>query len=170
MVWRFGGRDGAVKSDCVIVLGTAVDGGVPSPVFRERILHGVGLYKRGLAPKVIFTGGVGDGESDSESGVGRVFAIGEGVAGRDVLIEERSRTTMGNLVEAKKVMDKEVFSSAILVSDPLHMRRAIGMAEGQGMKVVSSPTPTSMYRSFRARAGFLLREVFFLHVHWLTGR
>ena len=53
-----GQRDDARPADAIIVLGAAAYDAKPSPVFEERIRHGIDLYKRGLAPKIIFTGGM----------------------------------------------------------------------------------------------------------------
>ncbi|GAA5116597.1 YdcF family protein [Luteolibacter yonseiensis] len=169
MIWRFGAVDHAVKSDCIIVLGAAVQGGVPSPVFEERIRHAIGLRRAGHASKLLFTGGFGDGRKHSEGAVGRMFAIGQGVPTGDILIEERSHTTRQNLSEAKALMDSHALKTAIIVSDPLHMKRALTMADGLGLEAVSSPTPTTRYRSLRARLGFLVREIYFFHHYLITG-
>jgi hypothetical protein len=46
------------ESDVAIVLGAAVWGDEPSPVFLERIKHAVDLRKTDAIGKIIFTGGV----------------------------------------------------------------------------------------------------------------
>jgi uncharacterized SAM-binding protein YcdF (DUF218 family) len=46
------------------------------------------------------------------------------------------------------------------VSDPLHMRRSMWLAEKIGMKALSSPTQTSRYQSFDRKASFLVREIY----------
>lgn len=43
-IWRYGSRDDAAKSVCIIVLGAAFEGENPSPVFAERIRHGIHHY------------------------------------------------------------------------------------------------------------------------------
>jgi uncharacterized SAM-binding protein YcdF (DUF218 family) len=169
IIWRYGAHDRAARSDCIIVLGAAVQGSAASPVFEERIRHGISLYNAGYAPKLIFTGGFGDGQTHSESGVGRAIAIRQGVPARDVLVEETSRTTQQNLFEARAVMRRHGLDSAIVVSDPLHMRRAMMMADDLGLAAVSSPTRTSRYRSLTTRLGFLLRELYFIHHYVVTG-
>lgn len=169
IVWRYGTHDGATKSGCIIVLGAAVQGTTASPVFEERIRHGISLYNAGHAPKLIFTGGIGEGEIHSESHVGRSYAIQHGVSGADILIEEKSRTTHQNLSEAQAVMRQNGIYSAIIVSDPLHMKRAMLMANDLGINAAPSPTPTSRYRSLRTRLGFLLREIYFIHHYVATG-
>jgi uncharacterized SAM-binding protein YcdF (DUF218 family) len=168
-IWRYGSQDHAAKSDCIIVLGAAVEGAVPSPVFEERIRHAINLYRAGFAPKLLFTGGVGEGQIHSESGVGRSEATQLAVPAGDILIEELSRTTQQNLFEAWAVMQRHGLKTAIIVSDPLHMRRAMMMADGIGIDAASSPTPTTRYRSFRTKLGFLVRELYFIHHYVVTG-
>lgn len=169
LIWRYGVSDHATKSDCIIVLGAAVQGGTPSPVFAERIRHGIDLYRAGYAPKLLFTGGLGEGQTHSEASVGRLIAAQQAVPECDILIEECSRTTMQNLSEARSVMRKYGLNSAIIVSDPLHMKRAMMMAAGLGIEAVSSPTPTTRYRSLQTKLGFLVRELYFYHHYLITG-
>jgi uncharacterized SAM-binding protein YcdF (DUF218 family) len=158
------------QSDCIIVLGAAIQGTTASPVYAERIQHGINLYKAGHAPKLIFTGGIGDGEEFSESSVGQSIAIQQGVPARDLLLEEKSRTTQQNLYEARDLMKQHKIVSAVIVSDPLHMKRAMMMAKDLGITAVPSPTPTSRYRSLRVKLGFLIREVYFIHHYFITGK
>jgi uncharacterized SAM-binding protein YcdF (DUF218 family) len=167
IIWRYGSADNAVPSDCIIVLGAAVRGDSPSPVFEERIRHGADLYVRGLASRLLLTGGFGVGATNSESQVASAFAQTLGVKKTDILIEENSHTTYQNLVEAELIMQRNGLRSAILVSDPLHMKRAMSMARDLGIQATSSPTPTSRYQSLRARLGFLLREIYFWHYNAL---
>lgn len=58
-------------------------------------------------------------------------------------------------------MDSCSYSSAIIVSDPLHMKRAMLMAKDCGIEAYSSPTPTTRYRTLRSKLPFLAREEFF---------
>jgi uncharacterized SAM-binding protein YcdF (DUF218 family) len=74
IIW-VGQRDDAAPADAIIVLGAAAYDAKPSPVFEERIRHGIDLYKRGIAPTLIFTGGYGGkGARFSESQVARRYA------------------------------------------------------------------------------------------------
>src|SRR5688572_21621592 len=94
---RGAGIDETRKADVAIVLGAAAYGDKPSPVFEQRIAHGVDLYKQGTVRKIILTGGFGDGAEFSESQVARRYALEQGVPERDLLIEKTSRTTLENL-------------------------------------------------------------------------
>ena len=163
IIW-VGQRDDAERADAIIVLGAAAYDAKPSPVFEERIRHGIDLYKRGLAPTLIFTGGYGGtGARFSESQVARRYALRQGVPDKAILIESLSRNTHENLRQASQVMQQHNLHKAIIVSDPLHMARALRISKDIGIKSVGSPTPTSRFRTFATRWRFLLQEVYFFH-------
>ncbi|UOV03174.1 YdcF family protein [Pseudoxanthomonas mexicana] len=159
-----GQRDDARPADAIIVLGAAAYDAKPSPVFEERIRHGIDLYKRGLAPKLIFTGGYGGvGARFSESQVARRYALRQGVPDKAILIESLSRNTHDNLRQASLLMQQHQLHDVIVVSDPLHMARALRISKELGIRAVGSPTPTSRFRTFATRWRFLLQEVYFFH-------
>ncbi|WP_313927681.1 YdcF family protein [Pseudoxanthomonas sp.] len=163
IIW-VGQRDDAAPADAIIVLGAAAYDAKPSPVFEERIRHGIDLYKRGLAPTLIFTGGYGGtGARFSESQVARRYALRQGVPDKAILIESLSRNTHDNLRQARVLMQQHKLHSVIIVSDPLHMARALRISRDLGIRSVGSPTPTSRFRSFATRWRFLLQEVYFFH-------
>jgi uncharacterized SAM-binding protein YcdF (DUF218 family) len=166
----YGSSDHARPSDCAIVLGAAAYGSKPSPVFAERINHAVALQQAGTVKYLLFTGGAVIDADQAESKVARAHAMAAGVPAGAILTESRSRTTGQNLEEAKRVMQAKGLRTAVIVSDPLHLKRAAAMAQDLGIEAVTSPTPTSRYRSFKVKAGFLIREVFYLHGYWFTGK
>ena len=158
-----GNRDQAGPADAIVVLGAAAYDTRPSPVFTERIRHGIDLYERGYAPTLVFTGGYGDGARFSESQVARSFALREGVPGDAILIETLSRTTHQNLLRARDLLSDHNLQRVIVVSDPLHMARALRLSRQLGIDAIGSPTPSSRFRSFRTQWRFLAREVYFFH-------
>lgn len=163
-----GARDEAadddVRADAIVVLGAAAYDARPSPVFEERLRHGIDLYKRGLAPTLIFTGGFGGtGARFAESQVGRRYALRNGVPDRAILIETVSHNTRENLGQAAALMAPRKLTRAIVVSDPLHLSRALRICRDIGIDCLGSPTPTTRYRSFATRWRFLLNEVYFFH-------
>lgn len=153
--------DEMTKADAAIVLGAGTWGYDPSPVFEGRINHGIWLYKNGYVKKIIFTGGRGKNNRYSDSSIAKKYALEKGVQLKDVFIEELSAITQDNIFYASKIVKDNNMSDVIIVSDPLHMKRAMVMAKDCGLKAHSSPTPTTRYNSFRSRAQFLIREIFF---------
>lgn len=147
------------SADAAIVLGAAIYNDAPSPVFQERINHAINLYESGRVKYLIFTGGYGEGEKLSEAAVGRNYAVGKRVPAEHIFIEEESRTTFQNLYFAREVMRRNELKSALIVSDPLHIRRALTMARDLEIENASaSPTPTSRIISFNKKLEFLFQE------------
>lgn len=163
IMW-IGERDQAAKADAIIVLGAAAYDAKPSPVFQERIRHGLDLYEAGYAPLLIFTGGYGgSGARFSESQVARRYALKQGVPAKAILIETQSRNTVQNLVEAKRLMDQRGLRRVIIVSDPLHMARALRLSRAMGIDALASSTPSTRFRSFHTSWRFLAQEIYFFH-------
>ncbi|HHW4678165.1 MAG TPA: YdcF family protein [Xylella sp.] len=163
IVW-IGQRDQAASSDAIIVLGAAAYDAKPSPVFEERIRHGLFLYRRGYAPVLIFTGGFGgNGARFSESQVARRYALRDNVPASAILIETVSKTTRQNLIQARRLMRAHALRRAIVVSDPLHMARALRLCRELGIDALASATPSTRFRSLHTRWRFLLQEVYFFH-------
>ncbi len=160
-IWQYGKIDEKCQADAVIVLGAGASDDEVSPVFRERLNHAIWLYQNGYVSTLILTGGVGDGNEKSDACVAKQYVIENGVLADDILIEEESTITQENIENAQKIMEQEALETAIIVSDPLHMKRAMLMAEDYGIEAYSSPTPTTKYISMRTKLPFLVREVFF---------
>lgn len=157
------------NADAAIVLGAAAYPTKPSPVFEERIRHGFDLLRTGRVSKLILTGGYGNGANYAESEIAKAWLLRKRVPAAMILTEAQSHTTRENLVEAQRIMHEQHLSSALIVSDPLHMKRAMIMARDLGLNAVPSPTPTTRYRSLGSRTSFLLREIYFIHHYWLLG-
>lgn len=164
----FSEKDETRQADAAVVLGASVYDNSPSPVFCERINHAVDLYNDGYVNAIIMTGGVGEGNIRSEADIACEYAVQQGVPADVIFEEEDSSITAENLEMAKRVMSEQGFDTALIVSDPLHMKRAMMYADDLGMKAYSSPTPTSLYRSWKTKLPFLFREEFFYIGYRLT--
>lgn len=173
-IYFYGNNNNVIKADAAIVLGAAVWGEEPSPVFRERINHSINLYKNGDVRTIIFTGGIGDlpkaaalryRDEKAEAIIGKRYAITQGVKSSDILIETESRTTNQNLKNAQKVALSHQLTKFLIVSDPLHLKRAVLMARDLGMNAYPSPTPTTRYRTLNSQLEFLTRETYFYFVY-----
>lgn len=160
-IWRYGAVDEARPADVAIVLGAGTFNGEVSPVYQARIDHGVWLYRNGYVEKLILTGGYGAGSTVSDAAAAGQYAASVGMPEADILLEERSAITQENLAYAREIMEDGGYESALVVSDPLHMKRAMLLARDAGIEAYSSPTPTSRYRSLKTKAKFLAREVFY---------
>ncbi|WP_175493907.1 YdcF family protein [Microvirga guangxiensis] len=149
-------------ADAAIVLGAAVYTDRPSPVFEERIRHGVNLFRAGRVRRLVMTGGRGPGDRLSEARAARDWSVGQGVPPNAILLEEASSTTQENLTFALPILRRHGAKRVLIVSDPLHMRRAMAIARRLGIEAEPSPTPTSLYVGWKAWGMFLAGEAYYL--------
>jgi uncharacterized SAM-binding protein YcdF (DUF218 family) len=136
-------------------------------VFAERIKHGIHLYQEGQVEALVFTGGLGRGDRLTEAEAARAYAIARGVPPEQIYVETVSTVTYENVREAAKIVEQQGFGRVLMVSDPLHMKRSVTTARDLGLDAHPSPTPTSRYRSWWSKLGFLVRETGWYAVYLL---
>lgn len=163
-------KDETRPADAIVVLGAAVwDNGMPSPTLYERTRHGVNLFKQGLAPYLILTGGLGE-KPPAEAEVMRRLAIKWGIPEERIIVEDRATSTCESAQLVAAIMKEKGFNSALLVSDGFHLPRAKLLFREQGLEVygspaVESPTSTIAYLKFF----FTLRESVAIVFHYIEG-
>ncbi len=132
-------RDEAREADVILILGAAEYNGRPSPVLKARLDHGLELYRRGLAPLILTTGGAGGDPMFTEGGVGRAYLIKQGVPAEAIVVEMEGETTMHSTAASAEIMRRMGLKSCIVVSDGYHIFRAKRMLEAKGLQVHGSP-------------------------------
>ncbi|NTX03090.1 YdcF family protein [Myxococcus sp. CA040A] len=139
VVDRFGQRERAEPSDAVVVLGARVlAGGVPSGALRARTEKAVELYRRGVAPRLVFSGGVGV-HPPSEARVMLTLATQLGVPEEACVLEESSHSTEDNARLTAKLLRDLGARRVVVVSDPYHLLRARQYFRLNGFEVSTSP-------------------------------
>ena len=123
-VWRAARSDDTRSSDAIIVLGAAQYDGRPSAVFRARLDHARDLYRQGVAPLVVVTGGKLPGDAA-------------------ILRETTSRNSWESLRASARFLFDRGVRRVVLVSDPFHSLRIRLTADEIGFDAVTSPTRTS---------------------------
>lgn len=131
--------DEARPADVIIVLGAAEYAGRPSPVLRLRLEHALSLYRQGLAPRVMTTGGAGGDPRFTEGEVGRDYLVRQGVPSEAIVVERESESTAQATTAAAEIMRRMKLTSCIVVSDGYHIFRVKKMLEFRGLKVYGSP-------------------------------
>jgi uncharacterized SAM-binding protein YcdF (DUF218 family) len=145
-VWWASRQDDTSPASAIVVLGAAQYNGHPSPVLRSRLDHAIDLYREGIAPRLILTGGVGVGDTVSEAAVGRRYAIRNGVPADRVDTERSGVSSEESMRNVADLMRRLGLHSAVLVSDPFHMLRLRIISARLGIRSYSSPTRTSPIR------------------------
>jgi uncharacterized SAM-binding protein YcdF (DUF218 family) len=166
-----GAHDQATTADAIAVLGAAQYNGRPSPVFRARLDHAAVLYQRGLAPVVLVTGGVGSGDTVSESDVGRRYLLKAGLPDGAVVGLPAGASTAASLAGVAQWFSGKDNRRVLLVSDGFHMLRLRIIATRLGLLPFTSPAPSSPIRSNpRRNAAYFFAEGFKVPVTWVFNR
>lgn len=142
-VWVVSRRDQRRPADAIVVLGAAHYNGRPSHVLRARLDHATELYREHLAPVIIVTGGMAEGDRVSEATVSQRYLVASDVPAEAVVVQPVGRNTRESVVSAAEWLDDRGLETVLLVSDPFHMARLAAEARAQGLVALTSPTRTS---------------------------
>jgi uncharacterized SAM-binding protein YcdF (DUF218 family) len=142
-VWMASRRDEARPSDAIIVLGAAEYDGRPSPVLAARLDHAIELYRNGIAPVIVVTGGRVPGDRFTEAGVSADYLHKHAVPDTAILRETTGRTSWESLEAAARFLEEGDMRRVVLVSDPYHSARIKAIAHEVGLDAVTSPTRSS---------------------------
>jgi uncharacterized SAM-binding protein YcdF (DUF218 family) len=158
--------DEARKADVILVLGAAEYRGKPSPVLKARLDHALELYHRGLAPRILTTGGAGGDPVFTEGTVGRDYLIQNGVPSEAIIVEPEGESTVHSTAAAAEIMRRMGMQSCVVVSDGYHIYRVKKMLEFRGLTVYGSPRSTNArgdlrdwWLYFRQAVGYLLWSI-----------
>lgn len=165
-----GSRDERRPVDAIVVLGAAQLNGRPSDVFKARLEHAVALWKEGLAPYLVVTGGKVPDDVTTEAAVARAWAISQGVPNEAILSEDHGRTTLESLESVAQIFRSRDLEVGLFVSDETHMLRVLRMASDLGMEAWGSPTRTSPAdRDESRRRRALVHEIAGLAAYYVGG-
>ncbi len=138
----------------VIVLGSKVDGTVPSADLRVRLETAAGYLKANPQAGCIVSGGKGAGELVTEASVMKEYLAKLGIDPSRIVTEDRSKTTKENLAYSLAIIRKNNRSEDIaIVTDEYHQYRAGRIAQSLGMKpyAVCAATPWYIFSACWAR-------------------
>jgi uncharacterized SAM-binding protein YcdF (DUF218 family) len=167
-VWHASHQDDARKAQAIIVLGAAQFDGRPSAVLSARLDHAADLYKRGLAPLIVVTGGKQTGDRFTEAEASANYLADKGIPGAAIERETTSTNSYDELAAAARFLHQRGINDVVLVSDPFHAYRINAIARDVGLNAHVSPTPTSPVHGFD-NAQALLRETVAVSAGRLVG-
>jgi uncharacterized SAM-binding protein YcdF (DUF218 family) len=122
---RFAPRSNTARErfDAILVFGCkAAPSGGPSACELARVSEAVHEYRRGVAPRLILTGGAVHNQY-IESKVMAAAARAEGIPDSALYLDTESRDTIQNAKNALRILQSHGWSSAELVSSPQHLPR-----------------------------------------------
>ena len=125
----------------VVLCGGCRYSGQLSEVTVARVEHGVRLFQRGLAPRLVLSGGRWAPHRPACAPLMKALAFSLGLREDDLLVEDRSTRTSENAREVAALLADRGATSILLVTSPVHMRRAALCFARQGIEVSCAPTP-----------------------------
>ena len=142
-VWYASHQDDARRAQAIVVLGAAQFNGKPSKVLSARLDHAADLYKRGLAPLIVVTGGKQPGDNFTEAQASANYLAQHGVPGGAIERETTSSNSYDELAATARFLHARDINDVVLVSDPFHAYRINAIAHDVGLDAHVSPTPSS---------------------------
>jgi vancomycin permeability regulator SanA len=155
-VYRASRHDGARPADAIVVLGAAQYNGQPSPILRDRLDHALELYRAGLAPTIVLTGGRQEGDRFTEATTGYNYLRNEGVPDAALLKEVNGSSTWDSLSAAARILVARDKRSVILVTSGYHAKRVGAIADDLGLDAAVSPARNRLSTGGEAKQ--LVRE------------
>ena len=117
-------NSGLTRFDAIIVLGSPADSdGNPSPHQLARVTEAVHEYERGVAPRLILTGGAAANRFVEAEVMART-AHADGIPDSAIFIEPNAKDTIQNACFSTRIMTEHGWRSAEVVSSPSHLPRA----------------------------------------------
>ena len=146
--------------DCIIVLGAGIWGEKPSPMLEDRLLQGIELYEKGVAPKIIMSGDHGREEYD-EVNVMKDFAIEKGIPSNDIFMDHAGFSSYESIYRAKEIFEAK---KVVIVTQEYHLYRALHIANSLGLEAygVSSDPRQYVGATYRELREILARDKDFI--------
>jgi len=145
-------------AEAIVVFGAAQYDGRPSPVFKARLDHANELFRQGLAPVVITTGGSAADPKFSEGGVGHDYLMRKGIPESALIAETQAHDTAESAERVAAIMRANHMNSCLAVSDAFHMFRIRMLLMHKGLQVFLAPRPDSKPKSFWLTTVALMKE------------
>lgn len=136
-------KNAVKKVDYLIVLGAAIDKDQPRDSLKARLNTAFIYYKKYPDTIFIVSGGQGKDEEYSESFVMKKYLLSKGVPEKNIIEENRSKTTLENL-EFSRLLTKGERDVGV-VSNSFHLYRVKFFAKKIGLEIepIYAPTPFS---------------------------
>jgi uncharacterized SAM-binding protein YcdF (DUF218 family) len=169
-VWRAANNPVVRKADVIVVLGAAQLDGKPGKALEARLVEAKRIYDLGFAPLIFTVGAGAPGDRTTEAASGKYWLRTHGIPSKNIIAIEEGRDTLVSTKAFAAVMKKRYVSDVIIVTDPYHCKRAITMADDQGIISTCSPVQTGPNTVAKSGYKYLLREAGAFLVYITVGR
>jgi uncharacterized SAM-binding protein YcdF (DUF218 family) len=169
-VWRAAKNPVVRQADVIVVLGTAQLNGKPGEALEARLIEAKRIYDLGYASSIITVGAGAPGDRTTEAASSKYWLRKNGIPAKKITAIEEGRDTLVSTKAYAAVMKKRYVSDVIIVTDPYHCKRAMAMANDQG--VISTCSPVQSGPNTIANSGYryILRETGAYLVYITVGK
>lgn len=142
----------APQAEVALIPGAAVlQGGVLSPIFRDRADMAIALYQAGKVAKILVSG---DNSTVSHNEVNpvRLYLLSKGIPDQDIFLDHAGFDTYSSMYRARTIFG---VSSVLIESQSFHLPRAVFIARRLGLQAygVKADVGGVLYRNY-------VREIF----------
>ena len=169
-VWRAAKNPVVRQGDVIVVLGAAQLNGKPGEALAARLVEAKRIYDLGYAPAIITVGAGAPGDRTTEAAAGKYWLRNNGVPARKITAVAQGRDTLSSTKAYAELMKKRYVSDVIIVTDAFHCKRAMTMANDQGVVSTCSPVITGPNALENSGYKYLLREAAAYLVYLTLGR
>lgn len=161
----FGKTDYRRRADTIVVFGARVYAdGRPSDALADRVRTGCRLYLDGLADRLIFSGGPGDGDIHETESM-RNMAVRLGVPIEAILLDTEGVNTQATVKNTSEIFDSLGIKRVLAVSHFYHLPRIKMSYQRRQWEVYTVPAKESYLLTEMPK--YILREVAALWLYYL---
>lgn len=156
-------------ADVIIVLGARVmPDGELSTTLDFRIGTAYDVYAQGYSQNLIVCGAQGGDEPVTEAQAMKEYLLERGVPEENIFLEDQSLNTMQNLTNAKMIMEREGFKTAMIVTSNYHVERAVRLCKDAGIDAtgVNAPGPLYWHNRMKARIRESMSWIYYYVFGW----
>ena len=157
-VWRAANNPIVRQADVIVVLGAAQLDGKPGEALEARLVEAKRIFDLGYAPSIITVGGGAPGDRTTEGASGKYWLRMNGILASKITAVEVGRDTLQSTKAYTKIMKKRYVGDVIIVTDAYHCKRAMTMANDEGVVSTCSPVQTGPNTLGNSGYRYLIRE------------
>ena len=158
------------KYDVILLLGMRLyDDGTADPTTIGRVDKAAMLWKQGVAPVIVASGGQGYNEKHDrmQADVMAELLIERGIPDEAIIREDKSRTTVFNVEYTQELLGKKDFTAAVVTTD-WHMKRSLLICKQRGVIATGFPVEMPHDRAWRARKRLERVYTFETRIGWVN--
>jgi uncharacterized SAM-binding protein YcdF (DUF218 family) len=145
-------------ADAIVVFAGGVgESGEAGGGFQERVTQAIGLYRSGMAPRMVFSSGYVFTMREAE--VMKTLAMANGIPPEAIVLEEQAASTYQNVAYTRRILNERHWTRVLLVSSPYHMRRAMLTWKKVAPEITVIPTPVPESQFYTHEWGASLEQI-----------